>query len=104
MDRINVALSSDLGIAAQDFVDAWNAGGDRQTIATAEATAAKAEHFEPVSLTAVLVGIAAGVATNVISELITKALETKKPGTRVNVREVSNPEGSRIFVVTTSSE
>lgn len=104
MDRIGVVLSPDLGITAEDLVDAWNASGERRTIATAEAAPAKAEQFEPVSLTAVLVGIAAGVATNILSELIKKALETKKPATRLDVREVTAPDGTRTLVVTASSE
>ena len=104
MDRINIALAPDLGIKAHDFVEAWNTGEDRRAIATAQAAAAKAEQFEPVSLTAVLVGIAAGVATNVLSELIKKALETKKPDTRVDVREITAADGARTLVVTTSAD
>ena len=104
MDRINVALAPDLGIAAQDFVDAWNDGEESRAIAVAKADHAEAEHFEPLSLTAVLVGIAAGVATNVISELIKKTLENKKAGTRVEVREITSADCSRMLVVTTLAE
>ena len=104
MDRINIALAPDLGIKAQEFIDAWNASEENRAIAVAMADHAKAEHFEPVSLTAVLVGIAAGVATNVISELIKKAVKNKRAGTRVEVREISGPDSSRMIVVTTSAE
>ena len=104
MDRINIALAPDLDIKAQDFVDAWNASEESRAIAVAKADHADAEHFEPLSLTAVLVGIAAGVATNVISELIKKALENKKAGTRVEVREITRSDSSRMLVVTTSTE
>lgn len=104
MDRLNIALAPDLDIKAQDFVDAWNASEESGAIAVAKADHADAEHFEPLSLTAVLVGIAAGVATNVISELIKKALENKKAGTRVEVREITRPDSSRMLVVTTSAE
>jgi hypothetical protein len=36
--------------------------------------------------------------------LIKKALENKKAGTRVEVREITRPDSSRMFVVTTSAE
>lgn len=104
VDRINVALAPDLDIKAQDFVDAWNASEESHAVAVAKADHADAEHFEPLSLTAVLVGIAAGVATNIISELIKKALESKKAGTHVEVREITSPDSSRTLIVTTSAE
>jgi hypothetical protein len=104
VDRIDIALAPDLSLGAQDFVDAWNAGADRRAIAVAKAAAAEGGQFEPVSVGAVLVGIAAGVATNVISELIKGALERKKPGTRVDVREITARDGARTLVVTTSAE
>lgn len=93
MERITIALAPDLPVKARDFVDAWNAGEDSRTVALAETAHADAEHFEPVSLTAVLVGIAAGVATNVISELIKKVLKNKE--TDIEVVETIGSDGSR---------
>lgn len=104
VDRITIALVPDLGITVQDFVDAWNAHEESRAIAIAKADRAEAEHFEPVSLAAVLVGIAAGVATNVLSALIKKALESKRVSTRIEVREIAASDRSRMLVVTTSAE
>jgi hypothetical protein len=102
VDRINVAPAPDLGIETEDFVDAWNASEESRAVALAKAERAPAEQFEPVSLTAVLVGIATGIAANVICELIKKALQNRKAGMRLEVREITNADGSRVFVVTTS--
>lgn len=79
MAAVNVAIAPDLGIGAQVFVNVWNAGEEGRVIGFA------------------------GVATNV-SELIKKALENKRAGTRVEVREITSPDSSRLLVVTTLAE
>ena len=104
MDPITIALAPDLGIEAKDFVDAWNASEESRAVALAKADRAQAERFEPVSLTAVLVGIATGIAANVICELVKKALQNRKAGMQVEVREITNADGSRVIVVTTSAK
>src|SRR5512144_1157680 len=100
VDRITIALAPDLGITVQDFVDAWNAREESHAVAIAKADRAEAESFEPASLTAVLLGIAAGVTTNVLSALIKKALESKSASTRIEVRELTRSDRSRMLVVT----
>jgi hypothetical protein len=104
VDPMTIALAPDLGIKAEDFVEAWNASEKSRAIALANADRAPAEQFEPVSLTAVLVGIATGIAANVICELIKKALQNRKAGMHVEVREITNADGSRMIVVTSSAK
>ena len=101
---IEIAISPDLQLTPQTFAEAWNADPQCQEIASAKVREKGGTQYEPITLMAVLAGVAGSVAASVISHLITKALDGKKPAaSRLEVKETRRPDGSRIFVVTSSS-
>lgn len=100
---VEIALDPGLGIAPDAFTNAWNAEEACRKLGAAETRKTAGTQFEAVTLTAVLIGIASGVAVNVLSHLIIKALEKEKPGQQVEVQEITRPDGSRMLVVKAST-
>lgn len=100
---IEIALSPGLDVPPDAFVDAWNADSECQAVGQAEVRKKGGTQFEPLTLAVFLAGVAGSVAASVISHLIIKALEPKKPDQQLEVLEVTQPDGSRVLVVKASA-
>jgi hypothetical protein len=101
---VEIALSPGLDVSPDAFAEAWNADPDCRALSQAEVRRKGGTQFEPLTLAAFLAGVAGSVAASVISHLIIKTLESKKPGQQLEVLEVAQPDGSRVLVVKTSAD
>jgi hypothetical protein len=100
---VEIAISPDLQVTPETFAKAWNGDPQCREIASAEVRQKGGTQYEPITLMAVLAGVAGSVAASVISHFIIKALDDKKPAaSRLEVKETRRADGSRIFVVTSS--
>ena len=100
---IEIALSPGLNVSPEAFAAAWNADPDCQAVGQAEIRQKGGTQFEPLTLAAFLAGVAGSVAASVLSQLIIKALDSKKAGQQLEVLEVTQPDGSRVLVVKASA-
>ena len=104
MNDYQVSFSSQLKVNPKDLVTIWNETQECRAVAKAEL---KSEKFDPGSAFVILGGIAAGVATGMIYDLIKLAAKKlfEKLGfseeriNSVEVQVIDNPDGSRIVVI-----
>jgi hypothetical protein len=103
----SIALSPDIGLSADEFVAAWNQDPERRQAAQAKLASAKGAAFDPAlaqATTAVLGGLALGLATNALYDLIKKAIQEAlarkgRPPARVEIIQVTQPDGAQVLVV-----
>jgi hypothetical protein len=106
-----IALSPDLHISAEEFATAWNESDVARTFAEAHLSQAKGTQFFDPMLVTVLLSVGAGVASNLLSDLIegvVQQLRNKKgvessTGTPTykytHTEYVKLPDGSEMLVV-----
>ena len=100
MEDYQIVLSPDLGLSPADFVAAWNEDEEAHTLAEARLAAAPSEHYDPTLLVAILLSVATGAASNVLSDLILRVVDRKKDtGTHTHIVEQKKPDGSRLLIV-----
>ncbi len=97
-----IALDPKLSVSPAEFVTAWNQSPECLTVGqAAEATATNRE-FDPL-LTAALVTIASSVlvniASNIFYDLIKETLARKGVTRRIEIVEVTQPDGTRLLIV-----
>jgi hypothetical protein len=89
----SVYLAPELGIRPQDFAAAWNETPECR---------ASAQYTDPMlawAATTVLLPLALGVGSNVLYDLIKKALARRGIQRRVEIMETTRSDGSRLLVV-----
>ncbi len=98
-EQYQIALDPALGLAADEFIAAWNAS---QTAAEAgqlvKMSAQPKSYLDPDTVMLILntlVGITAGVLTNLITDLLKEKYYPKKPPTI----KIIQPDGSEMFAV-----
>ncbi len=107
----HIALSPDLHISPEEFATAWNENDVARTFAEAHLSQAKGTHFLDPMLLTVLLSVGAGVASNLLSDLIegvVQELRNKKGGQsstgttthkHTHIENVKLPDGSEMLVV-----
>ena len=106
-----VALSPDLDISPEEFATAWNENDVARTFAEAHPSQAKGTQFLDPMLVTVLLSVGAGVASNLLSDLIegvVQQLRNKKGAQsstgatthkHTHIENVKLPDGSEMLVV-----
>jgi hypothetical protein len=99
MNEANVVFEPELAIAAEAFVAEWNNNAECRQQAEARTTAHRPESFDGGAV-AVVLAIATGVTSSLISELI-KVIVRKLAAGRGQAVEpaVSTPDGGKLLVV-----
>ena len=100
MENYQIALSPDLGLSPADFVAAWNEDAEARNQAEASLVPSTSEHYDPTLLVTILLSVATGAASNVLSELIIRIVERKKDAHKhTHVEETKKADGTRLLVV-----
>ncbi len=102
-----VALSPDLGLNAEEFVQAWNETPETQAVATARVAEGEQVDYDPALIAgglAVLGSVAVGLATNALYDLIKAALRKRGVQKQAEVVEIEQADGTRLLVVFLSEE
>ncbi|MDM8557351.1 hypothetical protein [Candidatus Parabeggiatoa sp. HSG14] len=111
MSDYQIRFSPQLEINPTDFVAAWNESPDCKTVGEAKVNSSAAS-YDIASAFVLLSGIAIGVATNTIYDLLKQAvvnhksvqnlLEKRglsKQADSINVQTIEQPDGSKMLVV-----
>jgi len=102
-----IALPPDLGLSAAGFVAAWNEAAECTAVAEARLAQPTRTQYDPTLLEGAFVAlgsVALGVVSNVIYDLIKGVLAKKGIRKRMEVRQLDQPDGSRLLVVTIVEE
>ena len=98
--QYEIVLAPDLALSPADFMETWNATAETRSKATASMTTTSGSHFDLIIIGTILLTVATGVASNVISELIMKTLEKRGvPSHHTHIEHVKKPDGSESFIV-----
>jgi hypothetical protein len=99
----SIYLAPELGIRPQDLATAWNETPECRASALARPEAdASAQYTDPAlawAVTMVVLPLALGVGSNVLYDLIKKALAHQGVQKRVEITQTTRPDGSRLVVV-----
>jgi len=119
MNDYQIRFSPQLGINPADFVAAWNASENCRDVAEAQIDMGAAVDFDSTAtkVLTLLGGIAIGVATNTIYDLIkntvinlptvqkTLATQTLPANTEfVDIQQVEQPDGTKLLIVILKGE
>jgi hypothetical protein len=96
-----VAFSPELNINAHDFVSAWNSTLDCAARAEARLENTAGVRYDPLidGAVAVLSGIGIGVASNMIYDLIKRALSHQKVQKHTEIVQMTQPDGTQVLIV-----
>lgn len=109
-----IILSSDLDISPEEFADAWNASAKARELAEANVTTPQGTSFEPITITAILITVATGIAVGVISEQINEVIkrirekhsqqkkqetESKEAPRATHIKITEKRDGTRIVAI-----
>ena len=102
-----LVLAPDLPVDAGAFVAAWNADAHTQPVATATLAQGQSQQFGAdylqIALT-IVEGLAIGVGGNALYDLIKTFLVTQGVRRRTQIIEHTQPDGTRLLVVTIDEE
>ena len=102
-----IAFSPDVGVSTADFVAAWNATPECQAVAEAQLGQPSHTQYDPALLggaVAVLGGVALGVVSNAVYDLIKNALIKQGVRKRTEIQQFKQPDGTELLVVTIVEE
>ncbi len=96
-----IALPPDLGLNPNDFVSAWNESPECASVAVAELTSKRYRSFDPAALDALtlMVGLASGIASNVLYDLIKSILVKQRVLKETEIIEHVEPNGELLLLV-----
>jgi hypothetical protein len=102
-----IILPPDLGLSPNDFVVTWNETPECRDVAQARLAESTSAQYDPTLLTgavAVLGSVALGLATNALYDLIKQVLVKQGIRKRTEIRQLDQPDGSYLLVVTIVEE
>ncbi len=102
-----IVFPPDLGLSASDFIATWNETEECRSAGEARPGEPTAAQYDPAlidSTLAVLGSVAAGVAINAIYDLIKSVLVNKGVQKRTEIKQLDQPDGSRLLIVTITEE
>lgn len=97
-----IALDPELGLSSSEFIEAWNESPACTAMASASVEKEAAVNLDPGLMHAALVGlagVATGVATNAIYDLIKQLLIDQDVKKSIEVVDVEQPDGGRLVIV-----
>lgn len=104
-----IALNPELDLTPADFVQAWNTTQEAHVLAEAR-LAPSDQVFDPflvgaaIAVISTISSISAGVATNLLSDLIKQVVMKKKGPKPIRVIQINQPDGKYIFVIDQEDE
>ena len=111
MSDYKITFAPELQLSAADFVDSWNSIEQCRELAEAKTETAGQSHYDfGAGMLVLLGGIGVSVATTALNELVKQAIaayfkkrlqaDTPAPEPeRIEVREIDQPDGSKLVVV-----
>jgi len=94
-----IALSPDLGISPDDFLEAWNEDAETRNLSEAYPMSSAGKSFDPTLIAGIMISVGSGVATNVISALIMKVLDKKGVSKHTHIEQMKKSDGTSLLVV-----
>jgi hypothetical protein len=98
--EVQITLSPELGATPQALAEAWNAAPGCRAVAQASVGRPKGAQFDPSVAVMVLSGLALGVASNALYDLLKELLIQQGVRRRTQIVQVEQPDGARLLVVT----
>lgn len=98
-----IVFSPDLNLTAADFVAAWDNSPDCRSYGEARLAEASRRQFDPSLLpdaVTLLTDLAVGAAGNALYDLIKGVLAKQGVRKRTEIKQLEQPDGSRLLVVT----
>lgn len=98
-----IALSPVLNFTAADFVTAWNNSPDCRSHGEVQRAEASRGQFDPSlfpDAVTILTDLAVGAAGNALYDLIKGVLAKQGVRKRTEIKQLEQPDGSRLLVVT----
>ena len=95
----HIALSPELDINADDFVQAWNDDTEARKEASASLASSTGAQYDPTLITDVLLGVTTGMAGNALYDLIKKVLVKQGVRKHTHIEEMKKSDGSRLLVI-----
>jgi hypothetical protein len=102
-----IALPPELGISPSEFVAAWNAEPEQRAVAEARVTPMPGAQFDPAlgnEMITLVIGVLAGLATEALYDLLIQAFTRQGVRRRITIRQIEQPNGERVLIVTTDDE
>ena len=100
MEDYQIILSPNLGISAADFVTAWNEEAEARNLAEAHLATSTSKGYDPTLIVAILLSVATGTASNLLSDLIMRLIDRKKdPQKHIHIEAQKKLDGTRLLVV-----
>ncbi len=101
MKPIRVALSPELNLDADAFVDAWNEFPESRDVSEARVEEPTGQQFDPLisSGLAVLGSVATGLLTSALYDLIKRTLVRKEVHKETEITQLKQPDGTELLVV-----
>ncbi len=106
MEDYYIALSPDFELSSKEFVTAWNEEKECRAVAAAHLVQPASQQQYDISLAAdILLGLATNIASNVLYDLIKKAL-TKRGviNKHIHIEALQKSDGTRFLVVDSDEE
>jgi len=100
----SILLHPDLGVSPEEFVAAWNGRAEAHELAQASLERQPQASFGFGEVVAMLSGVAIGVATNALYDLIKETILMRGVRKRIEVVERVLPDGTRVITVTGMEE
>lgn len=98
-----IVFSPDLHLSAADFAAAWNETIDCRAVAEAGVSTTSQGQFDPTLFDGTMVllgGLALNVVSNALYDLIKGVLVKQGVRKRTEIKQLDQPDGSRLLVVT----
>lgn len=101
--QYQIVLPPEIGVSAEAFADAWNTDQQSSVVAEARVEPAPTRSYDPLTVSTVAVNLLLGVAGSALYELVkhvlSQALAQSSATERIEVREIDQPDGTRLLVV-----
>jgi hypothetical protein len=102
-----IALSPELDVEPENLVDAWNETPECRAVAQARLSQPSSAQYDPTVLSVVLTvfsGIAGGIASNILYDMIKERLAEQGVRKQTQIVEMEHPDGSRLLVITITED
>ena len=94
-----IALSPDLGISPDDFLEAWNEDAETRNLSEAYPMSSAGKSFDPTLIAGIMISVGSGVASNVVYDLVKKVLDKKGVSKHTHIEQMKKSDGTSLLVV-----
>jgi hypothetical protein len=96
-----VALDTQLGLSAAEFVEAWNVS-EHAAEGAAAVSEAPRQSFLPLEVTVVLLTAAVSIPTTILATFVSEYLKQKfleDHGPKLTVTTITTPDGQPVYII-----